>query len=144
MKKNANAEIKIVVHYAIGSVPPIRRNYGNEIDMCGARCPDLPKVIWISPKTFKILDDFATVGAFETTDDAIFVRRVRQNSATIADTSFRHNRNTISLPQFALEPDGVKSFLNYSASVQQACAEDTKNTNTVSPYSHLCVSGKVL
>jgi hypothetical protein len=56
------------IHDAVGSVPLIRRNYGNEFDMCGARCPDLPKVNWTSPKTFKILDDFAAIGAFETRD----------------------------------------------------------------------------
>jgi hypothetical protein len=62
--KIANVEVKMVADYAVRSVPPVRRNYGNEFDMYAAWFLDFTKDLLGSPKAFKVLDDFASVDAF--------------------------------------------------------------------------------
>jgi hypothetical protein len=84
--KIANVGVKMVVHYAIGSVPSVGRNYGNEFDMYDAWFLDFTKAIWISLKAFKGLDDFAGAGAFS---------HVREKSMKKSGDPTRHSREKL-------------------------------------------------
>jgi hypothetical protein len=59
----ANVEVKMVVHCTMGSVPPVRRNCGNEFDMSRRMVPRFYQGLLGSPKAFKVLDDFASADA---------------------------------------------------------------------------------